>query len=157
MSYDFVFRRKKGQTVNLEQFKNEINNLILLNREELVFCEPIDLEPFRYHYSDIKYDKEVKKIYYDYLSKKGVNVSYFNRIFNIIDENYATQFIKDNPLEYDDVNVLLICTKGKTDEELLEILKLLKDLAVKYDLILCNPQSKEYVVDLTKDNSELTL
>jgi hypothetical protein len=115
------------------------------------------LEPFRYHYSDIKYDKEVKKIYYDYLSKKGVNVSYFNRIFNIIDKKYTAQFIEDNPLEYDDVNVLLICTKGKTDEELLEILKLLKDLAVKYDLVLCNPQSKEYVVDLTKDNSELTL
>lgn len=83
MSYDLILTTKNGLMMNYEQLRDEVNRYPILSNEDILFGDEFEgLGNYRYHLSEIKYDKEVKELFWKYVEeKKGIHINPLKKFF----------------------------------------------------------------------------
>lgn len=154
MSYDLVLVKEKGSEFHYQEFKKDVNNLTPLSDEELMYGdESEDINLLDYNLYAIKHDKNIKKSFLKYLNKRGVKLTFFEKIFNKYDLELAKEYIKDC-MDEGVFRVLTVFAHPSHKEEFELIPKQMKFLARKYDLRLYDPQVNDYI-DVSEDSSEV--
>lgn len=155
LSYDFELEKKKGQPFDYNYFRRDIDSYELLSCQEMIFENefPELSASLSISIAEIKRDRETNQAYRKFLKEKGIKVRLLDMLLKRVDSELAEEFWKTR----DDQNesVLSVFAKG-SDEEKLLIYQQLRELAIKHNLMLFNPQHGKYV-NLEQDPLKLVL